>query len=173
MGRTPHLRLLQSESRRDVDITRAAMERADCWELRDRPAHEMSGGERQRVLIARALAQEPELLLLDEPTSHLDVAHQVETFELVRGLCREQRLAAIAVVHDLTLAAMYADRLALMSDGRVVADGAPSDVLRAETIEEIYGVRVRVLPHPGTGRPVVVPDATAPALYAAGEGKQL
>jgi iron complex transport system ATP-binding protein len=161
MGRTPHLRLLQSEGRHDIDVVRSAMERADCWDLRDRPVEELSGGERQRVVIARALAQEPDLLLLDEPTSHLDVQHQVETFRLVAELCREQHLAVVAVVHDLTLAAMFADRVALMSDGRVIACGAPADVLQPHTIEAVYGIAVRVLAHPVTGRPIVVPEAAA------------
>jgi iron complex transport system ATP-binding protein len=163
MGRTPHLRLLQSESERDVAIVREAMQRADCWDLRSRPVDELSGGERQRVVIARALAQQPELLLLDEPTSHLDLAHQADTFSLVRSLCRERRIATVAVVHDLTLAAAYADRIALMHDGRIVADGAPGAVLTEETIRRVYGTPVRVLAHPETGRPVVVPEVTAEA----------
>jgi iron complex transport system ATP-binding protein len=158
MGRTPHLRLLQSESRRDIDAVREAMERADCWHLRDRFVDELSGGERQRVVIARALAQQPELLLLDEPTSHLDIQHQVEVFELALRLCREQRLAVVASVHDLTLASTFADRVALMADGRIVADGPAAEVLREEAIEQVYGTAVRVLAHPSTGRPVVVPE---------------
>ncbi len=163
MGRTPHLRLLQSEGRRDLEVTRAAMERADCWELRDRRVDELSGGERQRVLIARALAQEPDLLLLDEPTSHLDIAHQVEAFQLVLSLCREQELAAVAVVHDLTLAGMFADRVALMSGGRIDAVGVPEQVIREDLIERAYGLPVRVVAHPSTGRPIVVPDASPTA----------
>ena len=164
MGRTPHLRLLQWESRRDAQIVRAAMERCGSWELRDRLVDELSGGERQRVVIARALAQEPELMLLDEPTSHLDLQHQVEAFALVRALCRERGMAAVAVVHDLTLAAAFADRMVLMADGRVVADGAPGEVLRAHLLEAVYGVRVRVIEHPETGRPIVVAE---PGIAAA------
>ncbi len=171
MGRTPHLRWLQSEGARDIDVVREAMERAGCWHLRERYTEELSGGERQRVVIARALAQEPELMLLDEPTSHLDMAHQVATFRLMRELCREQRLAVVAVVHDLTLAAMFADRIALLSEGRILADGAPDDVLRAPAIAQAYGVAVRVLQHPTTGRPIVVPDmgdeGAAPVVAAA------
>jgi iron complex transport system ATP-binding protein len=159
MGRTPHLALLQSESRHDLDVARAAMERADCWTLRARPVDELSGGERQRVVLARALAQEPDLLLLDEPTSHLDIAHQVETFRLVLDLCAEQRLAAVAVVHDLTLASMFADTMALMSGGRVIANGAPDDVMTERNVRDVYGVDVRVVMHPSTGRPIVVPEA--------------
>ena len=168
MGRTPHLRLLQSESRRDIAFVRSAMERTDCWALRHRPVEELSGGERQRVVIARALAQEPQVLLLDEPTSHLDVQHQVDTFGLMIELCREQQLAIVAVVHDLTLAALFADRVALMSAGRIVTCGAPADVLTAEAIASIYGMRVRVLSHPDTGRPIIVPEALPAAAARAG-----
>ena len=159
MGRTPHLRLLQSEGRHDIAIVRSAMERADCWSLRDRPVDELSGGERQRVVIARALAQEPRLLLLDEPTSHLDVQHQVDTFRMTLELCRERDLAVVAVVHDLTLAALFADRIALMSQGCIASCGAPAEVLQPQAIEATYGMAVRVLTHPVTGRPIVVPEA--------------
>ena len=150
-----------------ADITRDAMERSDCWELRDRPVDELSGGERQRVVIARALAQQPEVVLLDEPTSHLDIAHQVETFELVRSLCREERMAALAVVHDLTLAASFADRIAVMEGGRIAAEGEPGAVLRADLVARVYGVAVRVIEHPDTGRPIVVPDAAAARIRPA------
>ncbi|HZP57594.1 MAG TPA: ABC transporter ATP-binding protein [Dehalococcoidia bacterium] len=168
MGRTPHLRLLQSEGRRDAAIVRDAMRAAGCWELRERYVDELSGGEAQRVLIARALAQEPLLLLLDEPTSHLDLRHQVATFALVRDLCRARGIAAVAVVHDLTLGAMFADRVALMADGRIVAAGAPHEVLRAEAIAGVYGVPVRVVPHPVSGTPVVVVAPPAGAARTQG-----
>lgn len=169
MGRTPHLRLLQSEGRRDVEIVRRAMLRTDTWALRDRPVHELSGGERQRVLVARALAQEPRVLLLDEPTSHLDLQHQVDAFRLINGLCREDGLAAVAVVHDLTLAAAFADRIVLLAGGRIAAEGTPGAVLQPDVIERVYAVRVRVLPHPATGRPIVVPEIAAPASREASE----
>ncbi len=158
MGRTPHLRLLQMEGRHDVAVVRAAMERADCWDLRARPVDELSGGERQRVVIARALAQEPDLLLLDEPTSHLDLTHQVATFRLMRDLCAEHDLAVVAVVHDLALASLFADRIVLLSQGIVAAEGSPRDVLRADVIERTYGMAVRVIEDTGSGRPIVVPE---------------
>ena len=177
MGRTPHLGFLQSESRHDLDIVRAAMERANCWHLRSRLVDELSGGERQRVVIARALVQEPDLLLLDEPTAHLDIQHQIATFALMLDLCRREQLAIVAVVHDLTLAATFADRVVLMYDGRIIASGAPQDVIEPHLIERAYGVRVTVITHPVSGRPIVVPEAvpevrpatlTAVAAYRAG-----
>jgi iron complex transport system ATP-binding protein len=169
MGRTPHLRLLASESMRDVEIVRGAMERTGCWELRHRYVQELSGGERQRVVIARALAQEASLLLLDEPTSHLDIQHQVETFRLMLSLCRDEQLAVLAVVHDLTLAAAFADRIGLMEDGRISAAGPPGDVLTAEAVRRVFGISVRVMPHPDTGRPIIVPDVQGQAAMLPGQ----
>jgi iron complex transport system ATP-binding protein len=158
MGRTPHLGMLRGESEADLDLVRAAMERTDCWRLRARYVDELSAGERQRVLIARALAQQPRVMLLDEPTSNLDLMHQVDAFLLLRELCRDDGIAVLAVVHDLTLAAGFADRIAVMHGGVIVADGAPVDVLRPALIERVFGTPVRVIAHPTTGRPVVVPD---------------
>jgi iron complex transport system ATP-binding protein len=158
MGRTPHLGLLQSEGPRDLAVVRAAMERASCWDLRARRVEQLSGGERQRIVIARALAQEPDLILLDEPTSHLDLQHQVEAFLLITELCREQSLAALAVVHDVTLAATFADRVAFMTGGRIAACGHPEEVIHAGLLHEVYGIDVRVIAHPVTGRPIVVPE---------------
>ena len=166
MGRTPHLGFLQSESGHDLDIVRAAMERANCWHLRSRLVDELSGGERQRAVIARALVQEPDLLLLDEPTAHLDIQHQIATFALMLDLCRREQLAIVAVVHDLTLAATFADRVALMYDGRIIASGAPQDVIEPHLIERAYGVRVTVITHPMSGRPIVVPEAVPEAQPA-------
>lgn len=159
MGRTPYLRLLQSEGPRDMEAAREAMLRTGTWEFAQRPLGELSGGERQRVVVARALAQETPALLLDEPTAHLDIGYQAMVLGLVRELCREEGLAALAVVHDLTLAAQYCDRLLVLSRGRVAAEGDPIGVLTAELVREVYGARVTVLPHPETGRPVVAPSA--------------
>ena len=158
MGRTPHLGFLANEGPRDVAVTKEAMRVAGCLHLANRAVDELSGGERQRVLIARALAQEPDVLLLDEPTSHLDLRHQMDTCSLVVRLCREQGLAALGVLHDLTLASTFGDRIVLMHGGRIVEDGPASRVLRPEVLAEVYGTSVRVLAHPMTGRPIVVPE---------------
>jgi iron complex transport system ATP-binding protein len=164
MGRTPHLGLLQSEGRADWAAVRRALEQTDAWDLADRRIGELSGGERQRVVVARALAQETPLLLLDEPTAHLDVGHQAAILELVRRLCRSEGKAVLAVVHDLTLASQYCDRLAMLSEGRLVAQGSPHEVLSPEVLASVYRTRVWVFAHPLTGRPVVTPavDGAAP-----------
>ncbi len=161
MGRTPHLRLLQNEGQEDIAAAQRAMAATDTLELASRPVSELSGGERQRVAVARALAQETPVLLLDEPTAHLDIGHQVSVLELVRSLCREKGKAVLAVVHDLTLAGQYCDRLVMLSGGAVVAEGEPGDVLREELLSQVYEAAVTVLPHPQTGRPVVAPSAPA------------
>lgn len=157
MGRTPHLRLLQQESPADVEIARRAMLATETWEFAERPVGELSGGERQRVVVARALAQETPVLLLDEPTAHLDIGHQGVVLELMRGFTRREGKAVLAVVHDLTLAAHYCDRIVVLKAGRVIREGAPADVLTPDVLREVYGVPVAVMSHPETGRPVVAP----------------
>ena len=119
-------------------------------------AHELSGGMQQRVMIALALAQEPEVLLLDEPTVHLDLAHQVEVLELIAGLNGQRGLTVLAVLHDLNLAALYFPRLVLLERGRIVAEGAPMQVLSEETIARVFGATVRVQPHPTADRPHII-----------------
>jgi iron complex transport system ATP-binding protein len=157
MGRTPHLRLLENEGWRDFEAARSAMERTDTWALAERPVGELSGGERQRVVVARALAQATPVLLLDEPTAHLDIGHQASVLGLMRELCRDEGKAVLAIVHDLTLAAAFCDRLVLMRGGSVVAEGEPEEILRPEVLSEVYGTEVEVFAHPRTGRPVVAP----------------
>jgi len=158
MGRTPHLRLLENEGARDFEAAREAMERTDTWELAERRVGELSGGERQRFVVARALAQETPLLLLDEPTAHLDIGHQGAVLRLMRSLCRDEWKAVLAVVHDLTLAAAFCDRLVMLrSGGTVMAEGRAAEVLRPEVLAEVYGAEADVFPHPRTGRPVVAP----------------
>ncbi len=154
MGRTPHLGWLKSESARDLEIVRAAMESTGTWQLANRLVNHLSGGERQRVIFARALAQEPQVLLLDEPTAHLDVAHQIEVMEIARRLKNEHALAILGVFHDLNLAAQYCDRIVLLKEGRVFAAGTPSQVITAEILRAVYGVDLLVLPHPRNQRPM-------------------
>lgn len=157
MGRTPFLGFLENEGPAHIEAARRAMRAAGCEDLADRPVETLSGGERQRVLLARALAQEPRLLLLDESTAHLDLAHVIASFDLVRRLCERDGLAALAVVHDLTLAAAYADRIAVLRDGRIVAEGDPASVVTERMVADVYGARSAVLRHPDTGRPAVIP----------------
>ena len=158
MGRTPHLGLLAAEGRADVEASRRAMQATDTWELAGRRIGELSGGERQRVLVARALAQETPLLLLDEPTAHLDVGHQAATLRLMARQCRSEGKAVLAAIHDLTLAAQFCDRLVMLHQGRVVAEGSPMEVLTPDRLREVYGATLHVLAHPLTGRPVLAPD---------------
>jgi len=163
LGRIPFLRAFAEESEADRRFVTNALELVGISELRERRFDELSGGERQKVILAMALAQQPRLLLLDEPIVHLDIAHQVEILELVRGLNAEQGLTVVAAMHDLNLAALYFDRLVLLSQGRVVADGSPAQVLTEGRIREIFSASVNVGQHPATGVPhiVVMPKGSA------------
>jgi len=151
-GRTPYLGLFQNESPNDWAIVERAMRDTDCWEMAETYIGEMSGGERQRVLLAMALAQEPRLLLLDEPTTFLDINYQIETMEVVKSWKTagepDKPRAILAVFHELNLAAQYCDRLALMSQGRVLVIGKPGEVITTENILRAYGAHVIVMPHP-------------------------
>jgi len=155
MGRSPHLRFLASETSLDVATAREAMEHTGVAHLAGRRITALSSGERQRVLIARALAQEPRVLLLDEPTAHLDVNFQVEIMELVQALAHESGITTIAVLHDLNLAGRYCDRITMLSSGQVAACGAPGEVLTEEHLLEVYGVRAIVGRRPELDRPAV------------------
>jgi iron complex transport system ATP-binding protein len=145
LGRTPYLSYMGRESRRDVVAAEAALSRLGLAELAERELGTLSGGERQRAVLARALAQDAPLLLLDEPTSALDAGRQQEALELIDALRLDAGLTVVAAMHDLTLAGQYANRLLLLSGGRVVVHGAPAEVLTEPLIAEHYGARVRVL----------------------------
>lgn len=156
MGRAPHLGRFETETERDRAVVREAMERTSTWDLRHRAIVDLSGGERQRVLLARAFAQEPRVLLLDEPTSHLDLAFQVQILRLVRQLRDEKKTAVLASLHDLNLASAYADRIVLLSKGRVVATGTPKEVLTESALRPVFGEELTVRTHPDTGMPLVL-----------------
>ena len=154
MGRYPHLGRFRIEGAADEQIAREAMELTETEEFAERTLDTLSGGERQRVFVSRALAQQPRVLLLDEPTANLDVLHKLRVLDLVRGLV-DEGLTAVAAIHDLGMAARYCDRLVLLSEGRVLAEGTPDEVLAPDIIEAAFGVRSAVYPDPVTGSLVV------------------
>ncbi|WP_371528567.1 ABC transporter ATP-binding protein [Streptomyces sp. NBC_01283] len=158
-GRQPHQHWWQQWSEEDERAVREAMERTDVATLAERSVDELSGGQRQRVWIAMALAQETELLLLDEPTTYLDIAHQVEVLDLVRQLNHDRGRTVVVVLHDLNQAARYADHLVAMRTGRIVAEGAPADVVTEDLVRDVFGLECVVVPDPVTGSPLVVPGA--------------
>lgn len=154
MGRYPHLGRFQIEGPADEQIAHEAMRLTGTEEFAERTLDTLSGGERQRVFVSRALAQQPHVLLLDEPTANLDVLHKLRVLDLVRRLV-DEGLTAVAAIHDLSMAARYCDRLILLSDGRVLAEGTPEQVLTPEIIESAFGVRSAVYADPVTGSLVV------------------
>jgi iron complex transport system ATP-binding protein len=155
LGRNPHLGRFTSAGAEDRRIVEDALARLDLLDLAGRHATDLSGGELQRVVLARALAQQPRVLLLDEPTTALDLGHQQEVLDLVDALRVESGITVLCALHDLTLAAQYAHRLVLLDRGRVREDGSPRDVLDARLLSDVYRARVEVLGHPGG--PVVLP----------------
>jgi iron complex transport system ATP-binding protein len=156
MGRTAYLGWLGREREIDRSIALEAMERTNTLDLASRRIGELSGGEQQRVLIARALAQAARVLLLDEPTAHLDLKHQADVLSLVRTLAHDRDYAVLIALHDLNLAAVYADRVALLSNGHLVAFGTPEEVLTTEKLSPVYGLKVSVFTHPENGSPWVM-----------------
>ncbi|GLX11090.1 ABC transporter [Microbispora sp. NBRC 16548] len=158
-GRYPHQRLLRQWSADDERVVRESMEATGVADLAGRLVDELSGGQRQRVWIAMALAQETPLLLLDEPTTYLDIAHQIEVLDLCARLHEERGRTLVAVLHDLNHAARYATHLIAMRDGRVVAAGTPGEVMTADLVEEVFRLPCRVIDDPETGTPLVVPAA--------------
>lgn len=162
LGRTPYLGWLGQPGRNDDLQVRMALEATQTLEMSERMIGELSGGEQQRVLLARALAQQTPVLLLDEPTTHLDLHHQSSLLGLVRGLAQRQNLAVLMVVHDLNLAGLYADRVAMLVDGSIYAQGAPQEVLSEEVLSKVYNVPVHVIKHPNYGTPLILPDGLEP-----------
>jgi iron complex transport system ATP-binding protein len=157
MGRTPYLGFLGNASALDEELARQSLSKVHALAFSDRRVGELSGGEAQRVLLARALCQSTPILLLDEPTAHLDLQYQVSLLELIRDLAHNENLAVLIALHDLNLAARYADRVALLVGGRLNAIGAPRDVLKSEIISNAYCLPVHVVEHPFMDTPLVLP----------------
>jgi len=155
MGRFPRLKRLQFEGEKDMEIALNALKATHSLHLWSRSIHEISGGEKQRVLLARTLAQEPKMILLDEPTSFLDLRHKRDIFRLISSLSGERKLGVVLVSHDMDLVAQYAHRIVMIKDGLILHEGSPEDVLTAENIEAVYECPVFVDTNPATGKPRV------------------
>lgn len=160
LGRAPYLRAFRTETAADRAAVQSAVSRLELQGFVDRPASALSGGELQRVILARALAQEPRVLLLDEPTSALDIGHQQTVLDLVDDLRRTDDITVVAAMHDLTLAGQYSTRLVMLDEGRIVADDAPDEVLKPDMLFAVYGARVEVLTR--ASGPAVVPERIVP-----------
>lgn len=156
-GRHPHQGMLSRWSNEDNDAVAAALEATKTFELAERPVDELSGGQRQRVWIAMALAQQTEILLLDEPTTFLDISHQVEVLDLLTDLNHSRGTTIVMVLHDLNLAARYADHLVAMAQGRLHVFGSPEDVLTQDNVREVFGLESRIITDPTSGRPMMLP----------------
>lgn len=155
MGRIPHLGRMESEKRADISIAEEALASTDTLHLKDKEIDSLSAGERQRVVIARALAQKPTLLYLDEPTSHLDIGHQIRILDLLKKLNREEALTIVIVLHDLNLAGEYCERIALIDKGRIYREGSPDEVLTYQNIEAVYKTVVVVNSNPISSKPFI------------------
>jgi iron complex transport system ATP-binding protein len=157
MGRNPHMKRFQMESEKDMAVARKVMNLTNIWHLAERPINELSGGEKQRVIIARALAQEPKILLLDEPLTHLDIMNQLEIMDLVKDLCVKEKLVVLAVFHDFNLAARYCNSAIMLKDNKIFAAGSLTDVLTSENIKSVFNVDAIVQKHLVTNSVFVVP----------------
>lgn len=158
LGRTPYLNWLGQVSALDRDCIKDAMARTDTLTLADRPVGELSGGEQQRLLLARALAQAAPILLMDEPTTHLDLQHQVSLLNLTRDLAHRDGLAVLVALHDLNLVARYTDQVILLVDGKIQAQGAPVEVLTPALLSQAYNLPLSVIPKGQAGKPLIIPD---------------
>ncbi|MBC2697422.1 MAG: heme ABC transporter ATP-binding protein [ANME-2 cluster archaeon] len=154
MGRTPYIK--GSETVEDINIVRDAMEKTNTFFLKDRLITQLSGGELQRVIIARAFAQNPNILLLDEPTSHLDITNQIDILNLIKNASRKG-MVVVAVIHDLNLAAYYCDKICLLQDGKLISAGSPEQVLTSSNIERAFNITVKVIPNEITNSLYVIP----------------
>ncbi|QIB26450.1 ABC transporter ATP-binding protein [Caloranaerobacter azorensis] len=157
MGRNPYLGRFQSESYKDFQIVEDSLKLTDTLHLKDKSINQISGGERQRVIIARALAQEPEIMLLDEPTSHLDINHQIEILSLLKKLNTEKSMTIIIVIHDINLAARYSSKMILLNKGEIISIGKPREVITYENIEMAYNLNVVITENLYTNSPYLIP----------------
>ncbi len=157
LGRTPYLNFLGQASVKDEALARLALEQVDGLQLAEKRMDQMSGGEQQRILLARALAQATPILLMDEPTAHLDIRHQIDLLQLVKQQAREKNLTVLVALHDLNLASLFADRIAIVQNGALCVAGNPQETLTAEILNSIYNVPVYIIRHPETGAPLIVP----------------
>lgn len=157
MGRYPHLKRFEQESPTDWHIVDEAMAATDVLQFKDRPINALSGGEIQRVIIARALAQKPKILVLDEPISHLDIQHQIELLKLVKHLAQQQNITVVMILHDLNFAMAFADHVIVMHDGKIAAEGSPEEVLSPDLIKTVYGVETCLIKNPITGMQHILP----------------
>ena len=155
MGRSPYIKRLSEETALDKEIVKSAMERTKVWEMRDIKINHLSGGEQQRVFVARAIAQDTEVILLDEPISHLDICHQIELLDCINTL--KENKTIIAVLHDLNLAAQYSDEIILINSGKIKIQGSPEEVLTQDLISEVYKLKVSMIKDPNTGKPHIIP----------------
>jgi len=157
MGRNPYIGMLGSETKEDIDIVDDVIRQTALSDFIDRPIDRLSAGERQRVLIAKALVQQSEVILLDEPTAHLDIGYQIDILDLVRSLSQERQLTVVSVLHDLNLASQYCDRILLLDQGRVAGFASPDEILRYDIIEKVFKAPLLVDDKLLKGRPLIVP----------------
>jgi iron complex transport system ATP-binding protein len=148
--------LFSGESPHDIDIVRQAMATTGITQLAKRKIGELSGGERQRVTIARVLAQEPQIILLDEPTANLDIAQQADILDLITGMCRENNIAGLIAIHDLNIAAQYCTRIIMLKNGRFFVEGLPGEVITAENVRQVFDADTTIYPHPENSLPMVL-----------------
>ena len=156
MGRMPHLGLIRYEGSHDIQVALDAMEATQTTHLARRRINEVSGGEKQRIVVARALTQEARILILDEPTANLDINYQSEILTFLRKLCRDKNMTVVAALHDLNLASQYCGRLIMLKNGRIYKQGTPIEVIEINAIREVFGAEVMIHPHPFNGLPTTL-----------------